>query len=118
MKLIPGISWGDMDNYLVNSLNEYAHNNLKAYKLLVAFNFLYATMFKTFIIMKLQKNLNFGILKQRYKNTHRISSNKRRDSYKHRPQKSAAPWGIRIEIGASLRSLPSNKCCTYKCGAY
>ena len=93
------------------------HDNLKAYKLLVVFNFLYASMFKTYY-NEIQNNLNFVVLKQRYKNTHRISSNKRRDSYKHRPQKSAAPWGIRIEIGASLRSLPSNKCCTYKCGAY
>ena len=58
MKLIPDVSLGDMYNYLVNSLNEYIHDNLKAYKLPVAFNFLYATMFKTFIIMKLQKNLH------------------------------------------------------------
>ena len=59
VKLILDVSWGDMYNYLVNSLNEYIQNNLKAYKLPVAINFLYATMFNTFIIMKLQKNLHF-----------------------------------------------------------
>ena len=52
MKPIPDVSWGDMYNYLVNSLNKHTHDNLKAYKLLVVFNFLYATMFKTILIMK------------------------------------------------------------------
>ena len=74
-------------------------------------------MFKTYY-NEIQNNLNFVVLKQRYKNTHRISSNKRRDSCKHSRLTRAAPWGIHIEIGTSLKSLPSNKCRTYKCGAY
>ena len=117
VKLIPDVPWGDMYYYLVNSLNEYTHGNLKAYKLPVAFNFLYATMFKTFIIMKLQKNLHFWVFKQRYKNIHCISSNKRWTSYMHHPLISAALWRSHLEIGASLKSLPSNKCRTYKCSA-
>ena len=63
VKLMPDVSWGDMNNHLVNSPNEYTY--VKAWKLS---NFLCATMFKTFIIMKLQKNLNFAVSKQRYKN--------------------------------------------------
>ena len=35
---MPDVSWGDMDNYLVNSPTEYAQDNLKAYKSLEAFN--------------------------------------------------------------------------------
>ena len=66
---MPDVSWGDMYNYLVNSLSEYTQDNLKAYKSLKAFNFfLCKTMFKTFNIMKQQKNLNFAVSKQRYKN--------------------------------------------------
>ena len=42
--------------------SEYTHNNLKA------FDFLCATMFKTFIIIKFSKNLNVEVSKQRYKN--------------------------------------------------
>ena len=110
VKLIPDVPWGDMYYYLVNSLNEYTHGNLKAYKLPVAFNFLYATMFKTFILMKLQKNLHFEVFKQRYKNTHRISYKKHWASYMHRPLISAALWRIH-------KSLLSNKCHTYKCSA-
>ena len=65
VKLMPDVSWGDMYNYLVNSSSEYTYDNAKAWKLST---FLCATMFKTFIIMKLQKNLNFAVSKQRYKN--------------------------------------------------
>ena len=65
VKLMPDVSWGDMYNHLVNSPNEYTYDNVKAWKLST---FLCATMFKTFIIMKLQKNLNFAVSKQRYKN--------------------------------------------------
>ena len=65
VKLMPDVSWGDMYNHLVNSPNEYTYDNVKAWKLS---NFLCATMFKTFIIMKLQKNLNFAVSKQSYKN--------------------------------------------------
>ena len=61
---MPDVSWGDMYNYLVNSLSEYTQDNLKAYKSL----FLCKTMFKTFNVMKQQKNLNFAVSKQRYKN--------------------------------------------------
>ena len=56
MILISDVSWDDMFNYLVNSLNKHTHDNLNAYKLLVASKFLYATIFKTFIIMKYKRN--------------------------------------------------------------
>ena len=65
VKLMPDVSWGDMYNHLVNSPNEYTFDNVKAWKLST---FLCATMFKTFIIMKLQKNLNFAVSEQGYKN--------------------------------------------------
>ena len=63
MKLMPNACWGDMYNYLVNPPNEYSYGNVKAWKLSI---FLCGTMFKTFIKMKLQKNV--AISKQRYKN--------------------------------------------------
>ena len=39
MSLLPGISWADICNYLTNMPSAYAHENLKAYKSLEAFNF-------------------------------------------------------------------------------
>ena len=65
MKLMPDNSWGNMYNYLVNSPSEYTYGNMKAWKLST---FFCETIFKTFIIMKLQKNLNFALSKQKYKN--------------------------------------------------
>ena len=44
-----------MYNYLVDSPSEYTHDNHRKLS-----TFLRATMFKTFIIKKLQKNLNFA----------------------------------------------------------
>ena len=66
-KLMPDVSWGDMYNYLVNSPSEYTHNNLKAYKSLEAFNFFVCNHVQD-IMMKLQKNFNIAVSKQRYKN--------------------------------------------------
>ena len=63
----PDVSWGDMYNYLVNSPSEYTHNNLKAYKSLEAFNFFVCNHVQD-IMMKLQKNFNIAVSKQRYKN--------------------------------------------------
>ena len=51
--------------YLVNL---QTLNNLKAYKLLKLSALLSRTMFKTFIIKKLQKNLSFAVSKQMCKN--------------------------------------------------
>ena len=65
VKLMPDNSWGNMYNYLVNSPSEYTYGNMKAWKLST---FFCETIFKTFIIMKLQKNLNFAVSKQKYKN--------------------------------------------------
>ena len=39
VKLMPGVSWGNMYIYHVNSPNEYTYDNVKAYKSLEAFNF-------------------------------------------------------------------------------
>ena len=39
MSLLPGISWADICNYLTNMPSAYAHENLKPYKSLEAFNF-------------------------------------------------------------------------------
>ena len=65
VKLMPDASWGDMYNYLLNPPSEYTHDNLKAYKYHWKLStFLCTTMFKTFIIMELQKNLNFAVSKQ------------------------------------------------------
>ena len=63
VKLMPDISWGDMYNYLVNSPSEYTYDNVKPYKSLETFNFFMCTMFKTFIIMKLQKKSEFCSIK-------------------------------------------------------
>ena len=60
-KLIPDVSWGNMYNYIVNSPSEYTYDNVKAWKFPT---FLCAIIFKTFIIMKLQKNLNFAVSKK------------------------------------------------------
>ena len=60
---MPDVSWADMYNYLVDSPSEYTHDNHRKLSI-----FLRATMFKTFIITKLQKNLNFAASKQKYKN--------------------------------------------------
>ena len=69
VKLMPDASWGDMYNYLLNPPSEYTHDNLKAYKYHWKLStFLCTTMFKTFFIMELQKNLNFAVSKQRHKN--------------------------------------------------
>ena len=64
MKLMPDNSWGNMCNYLVNSPIDYTYN-MKAWKLST---FFCATMFKTFIINEIAKNLNFAVSKQKYKN--------------------------------------------------
>ena len=66
-KLIPDVSWGDMYNYLVNSPSEYTHDNLKTYKSLEVFNFFVCNHVQG-IMIKLQKNLNFTVSKQRYEN--------------------------------------------------
>ena len=39
VKLMPGVSWGDMYNYLVNSPSKYTYDNVKIYKSLYGFNF-------------------------------------------------------------------------------
>ena len=67
VKLMPDASWGDMYNDLVNSPSEYTHDNLKAYKSLEPFNFFVCNHVQDSMI-KLQKNLNFAVSKQRYKN--------------------------------------------------
>ena len=39
VSLLPDISWADMYNYLINTLNAYTDENLKAYNSLEVFNF-------------------------------------------------------------------------------
>ena len=39
VSLLPDISWADIYNYLINTLNAYTHENLEAYNSLEAFNF-------------------------------------------------------------------------------
>ena len=66
-KLMPDVSSSDMYNYLVSLPSEYTHGNPKAYKSLEAFNFFVCNHVQD-IMMKLQKNLNIAVSKQRYKN--------------------------------------------------
>ena len=66
-KLMSDVSWGDIYNYFVNSPSEYTHNNLKAYKSLEAFDIFVYNHVQD-IMMKLQKNLNLAVSKERYKN--------------------------------------------------
>ena len=69
VELMSDASWGDMYNYLLNSSSKYTNNNLKAFEITGNFRFFCVQPCSRHLlyIMKLQKNLNFAVSKQRYK---------------------------------------------------
>ena len=62
--LLPDISWADIHNY-IKYTKCLSHENLKAYKSLEVFNFLYAILFKMCSVILFQKNQRFAVSKQR-----------------------------------------------------
>ena len=64
VSLLPDISWADMYNYLINTLNAYTDENSKAYIHLKFLISLYAIMFKMCSVILFQKNRSFAVSKQ------------------------------------------------------